>query len=169
MLTTMKYIKLFSLFAFIMLAGCKGQLAGHSSDMSQLVVGDGVIHVGRGEMTFDVKFPPVGKSPGLPFTCAGKVTIVGKNRGVGTKFRGPFKCTDGRKGFANMTVVEIGESKGIGRDECGNVFHVYAAIDELTIEELTEEYTEKIVAAGREFVDKCELQGGSPEHFDPII
>ncbi len=83
--------------------------------------------------------------------------------------RGGFKCNDGRKGTADATVVEVGENKGTAKDECGNVFHFYAAIDESTIEELAEEYREKIKASGREFIDKCDSKGGMPEHFDPII
>ena len=145
---------------------------GHSSDMSQLVAGEGIINPGQGTIAFDAKFPAVGKSQGLPFTCSGKVETHYRSRvfgGVGSKLRGPFTCTDGRKGVANIKIVEVGECTGSGKDECGNVFNIYCAIDEETIEELREKYIEKINTSGREFVDKCELQGEAPEHYDPII
>lgn len=141
-------------------------MAGHTPDMSQLVVGEGILNPGKGTIKYDIQLP------GTELKCSGLFETYYKTRafgGIGSKLRGGFKCNDGRTGSAHATVVEIGENKGTAKDECGNVFHFYAAIDEVTIDELREEYEEKIKASGREFVDKCDAKGGMPEHFDPLI
>ncbi len=162
----MKFVKIICLCTLISLPGCRGYFAGHTGDMTQLVVGDGIIDPLQGTIKFDTRLP------GLGFTCSGLMeTVLNLYAfgGIGNKLSGKFNCTDGRKGTAQLTVIEVGEAKGTGTDDCGNVYHIYSAIDEETIDELKNEYTEKIKASGRDFIDKCDAKGGMPEHFDPII
>ena len=154
------------LFMLAALSGCKGYVVGHSADLSKLVEGEGIIDPMRGTIKYDARFP------GLTFTCSGLMETVHNTYafgGLGNRLSGKFNCTDGRKGSAEMTVVEVGEAKGTGKDECGNVFQFQATIDEATFEELKEEYLRKIKASGREFIDKCEVQGETPAHTDPLV